>query len=286
MSDRTKRKITTVCALGLAAIAAWACSEKPGQRERNLVAVSVLPQAYFVERIARDSVDIEVMIPKGGDPHTYEPTMKQMEAVSKASLYVKVGHPAFDFEKAWLDKLLSHRKGLEVIDGSAGIESRQGDPHVWVSPKCVRAMARNIAAALVRLMPDRRAEFSRNLGEFTSEIDLLDARIKKSLAGVKRRRFYVVHPAWGTFASEYGLEQVAIERGHVEPSVGEVMEIISLSKKDGAGAIFTTPQASDEPAKLFARETGGRVVTVDPLDRDWLKNMRTVSDAIFEELSR
>ena len=68
------------------------CSGPAGEHASPVVVVSVLPQAYFVERIAGDLVEVAVMIPPGASPATFEPTMNQMRTVSGASVYVKVGH--------------------------------------------------------------------------------------------------------------------------------------------------------------------------------------------------
>jgi zinc transport system substrate-binding protein len=37
------------------------------------VTVSILPQKYFVEQIAKDYVNVNVMVVPGANQHTYEP---------------------------------------------------------------------------------------------------------------------------------------------------------------------------------------------------------------------
>jgi len=51
---------------------------------RRSVVVSIPPQAWLVRRIARDCVDVNVLIRPGQDPHTYEPTLKQMARLAEA----------------------------------------------------------------------------------------------------------------------------------------------------------------------------------------------------------
>ena len=247
-----------------------------------VVVVSVLPQAYFVERIAGDLVDVEVMIPPGASPATYEPTMEQMRAASDASVYVKVGHPGFPFERAWLDRLVGGR--TRVVDGSAGVARLEGDPHVWVAPANVRTMAANIERALAEVVPEHRATLEANLAAFEGDIDALDAELRGLLAPHRGERFFVFHPAWGYLAEEYGLVQVAVEHEHKSPSPAHLAEMIEEAREAGARVVFVQPQFPRTSAELIAREIGATVVTADPLARDWLANTREVGRRLAEAL--
>src|SRR4030042_203643 len=55
------------------------------------VVVSIPPQAEFVEKVGGDKVVVTIMVPPGANPHTYEPTPVQLEEVSRAQIYAKVG---------------------------------------------------------------------------------------------------------------------------------------------------------------------------------------------------
>ncbi|MCP4606149.1 MAG: zinc ABC transporter solute-binding protein [Proteobacteria bacterium] len=272
--------------LTIVAILFVTCSDISGKGKKPIVVVSVLPQQYFAERIAGDLIDVVVMIPPGANPAAYEPTMEHMMSLAKASLYIKVGHPSFPFEKAWLDKLLSYGNDLEVVDSSSGIQLLKGDPHVWVSPTCARFMATNITAALKKQIPSKKALFDTNLKRFINDIDTLDSELKEVISRIKKKSFYVSHPAWGYLAEEYGLEQVAIEHEHKEPSPHGLQEIVLRAQKDNTKVIFAQPQISQVSAELMARELGGRVVVVDPLSKDWLQGMRQLTAALDEALSQ
>lgn len=262
------------------------CGSGASLPQRPVVVVSVLPQAYFVERLAGDLVDIEVMIPPGASPSAYEPTIGQLRAMSAASLYVKVGHPNFPFERAWLDRLLSERNDLMVVDCAGDLKETNDDPHIWLSPGCVRAIAPKIAAALSDLLPARRPEFERSLQELLVDVDALDAEIHALLDPYAGRRILVFHPAWSYFTNEYGLEQIAIESEHKEPSPHELADLIDEARRAGFQVIFVQPQLSRRSAELVASELNAEVVVLDPLARDWLSNMRYVAETIEKGLSR
>ncbi|MCU0661769.1 MAG: zinc ABC transporter substrate-binding protein [Myxococcota bacterium] len=265
---------------------ASACGSEKGADERPIVVVTLLPQAYFVERLALDSVQVEVMIPPGAGHSTYEPTAGQLSALAQARLYVKVGHPSFTFETAWLDKVVRGSTQLRVVDSSVGVNRDDDDPHFWMAPDGARLMARNIAAGLALLLPEKASDISSNLAALEKDIDSLDAEIKGLLAGTVSKRFYVFHPAFGHFARQYGLEQVAIEHGHKEPSPDELRRVLQAAKADGAKAILVQPQYSKEAAGVVAAETGAPLVEVDPESRQWLASMRQAARAIAEALAK
>jgi zinc transport system substrate-binding protein len=244
----------------------------------------VVPQAYFVDKIAGDSVDVTVMIPPGASPATYEPTLEQIEAISRARLYIEIGHPHFPFEATWLDRLLRASRGVKVVDSSAGIElENDRDPHLWVSPRNVRVMARNIEAAMATAFPENAKAYRTNLQRFLTEIDALDAELGRILAPARGREFFVFHPAWGYLAAEYGLKQVAVEQQGKEPDARTVAELIKRARAKGVKVIFVQPQFSRASAELVAQEIGARVEVIDPLARDWAENLRVVARRIAAE---
>jgi zinc transport system substrate-binding protein len=241
-----------------------------------------VPQAFFVDRVAAGRVQVEVMIPPGASPATYQPTLEQMKAFSKASLYVKVGHPGFPFERTWLDRLLAERPGLTVLDAFAGLAPTQEDPHLWVSPRRARVMAREIAAALTRLLPQQESAFAANLQRLHAEIDALDLEIRRILADARGKSFLVFHPAWEAFARDYGLQQLAIERHGKEPDAKALADLIAQARAAGVKCIFVQPQFDPQSARTVARELGARIETLDPLAYDWPANLRRVAQALAD----
>lgn len=267
----------------LAVVGTLSGAASAGERAaRPIVVASVLPQKYLVERIADALVDVSVMIPPGASPETYEPTLSQMRQLSHAALYVKVGHPSFPFEAAWLDKLLASTPKLPVVDCSAHVERLEGDPHVWLAPRNVEQMAIQVEAALQKLLPQQRDELTANLAAFRREIDDLDRRIRGLLADRKGRAFLVFHPAWGYFAKAYGLRQIAIEHGYKEPDPHELALLIGRARKQHIRVVFVQPQFDAAPARTVAREIGARVEPLDPLAYDWPANLLHAARALAE----
>ena len=233
-----------------------------------------------MEQIAGDLVQVVVMVPPGANPATYSPTIHQIQALSDASLYFKVGHPGFAFESSWLDSMLEVKSGLEIVDGSQGSPCTAADPHLWVAPSSVRVMATSLALGLERIIPDQRETLRANLAAFERRIDAVDREIRETLGEHEGRGFLVFHPSWGCFAEEYGLEQIAIEHDGKEPSSHDLAALIADARNDGIRVVFVQPQHSERAAETVAQAIGGRVISADPLARDWAANLESFATAL------
>lgn len=250
------------------------------------ISVSVLPQACFVERVAGKHASVHVMIPKGASPETYEPTPQQLVALSDSRIYVKVGAPGLSFEEKYLRTLLDRNRKMTVVNMSEGLKLRKEDPHIWTSPSAVRIAAQNIAQSVTAADPVHREEYQRNLQAFLRDIDGLDREIRRSLAEKKGYAFMVYHPAWGYFADEYGLTQLAIEEEGKPVSAAHIRRMVDLARGKGIRAILVQKGFDTKSARAVAREIGGEVVETDPLERDWFFGMRTFSTVLSKALRK
>lgn len=256
----------------LLALLVCACGGPGRDAGPPVVAVSVLPQRTFVERIAGDRVRAVALIPPGASPASHEPTLADLRTLDRAILFVKVGHPAFPFEQAWLGPLLAERPELPVI-GWSGASADDEDPHVWLSPGRVRELCRAIELELGRLLPEHADEFAANRRAFEAELDALDAELRRLLAPRQGHRFLVLHPAWGHLASDYGLVQWSIERHGKKPDAATLAHLIEEARAARVATLFTQPQFDPAPAELLAQEIGARTQPLDPLAADWAPNL-------------
>jgi zinc transport system substrate-binding protein len=239
------------------------------------ISVSVLPQAFFVERVAGQRAAVHVMIPKGANHETYEPTPQQLVALSDSRIYVKVGAPGLPFEEKYLRTVLDRNRKLIVVGMSDGVTFRKEDLHVWTSPAAVRIAAGNIARALMAYDPAHREDYDSNLHAFLREIDALDGDIRRALDAKKGYAFMVYHPAWGYFADDYGIRQLAVEVEGKPVSAAHIRRMVDIAREKGIRAILVQKGFDTKSARTIAREIGGEVVETDPLERDWLAGMRT-----------
>ncbi len=275
------------------------CPQQEKKSNKINVVVSIMPLAEFAEKVGRDKASVSVMVPPGASPHTYEPTPGQLVKLSKAKLYVKVGSP-IEFELVWLDKILSANKDIFVVDVSYGIEFMNvvykhnheqnehhyigDDPHIWLSPKNAKIMVENIYNGFVSIDLDNKEYYLENKRSYLKELDELDLEIEVLLADKINRRFMVYHPSWAYFARDYNLEQIPIEKGGKEPTARSIQFLIEQARIQNIRVIFASPQFNTESAEVIAREIKGQVVLIDPLQKDYITNMKKIARVLSEAM--
>ncbi len=271
------------------------CS-KQALPEKPVIMVSILPQKYFVERIAGDKVDVKVMIPPGASPATYEPAPSDVINLHKTSAYFRIGYIGFELSK--MEDIGEMNKKMKIYDCSEGVELIYGDhdheeaehdneeddhghsgvnPHIWLSPKAVKIIADNILKGLEETDPGNIEFYRKNHQAFTSDLEKLDMEIRVMLKDVQNRKFIVYHPAWSYFAHDYGLEEIPVEINGKEPSAGAIKNLIDKARAEDIKVVFVQKQFNSKLAENIAAETGGRVIQLDPLEEKWFDNMIVIA---------
>lgn len=249
-----------------------------------VVAVSVPPQAYFVRQVGGERVDVVIAAPPGSSPHAFDPSPSQVARLSAARLYVATG---VEIEVQLLPRLRDTCPGLEIIGPRPSQGSDHGhetDPHIWLDPKRASEQAQLIADALAILDPDHAADYLARADDLTARLDTLDAELTAILAPVRGRDLVVAHPAFGHFASAYGLHQVAVEVGGHEPSPRRLAELLERVGSRGSRVLFIQPQFPLAAAKRMETAAGLRLEILDPLAEDYMQNMRAMARTILDAL--
>jgi zinc transport system substrate-binding protein len=255
-------------------------------RETIGVFVSIPPQAFFVRRIAGDAAQVGILVAKGQSPHTFDITPRQLAELHDADVYFSIGLP---FEQRLVEKLSAADTRLLIVDTSWNVprisvdgdeSSGLPDPHTWLDPLRAKIQAKNICDALVRVSPVRANTFRRNLATLERDLDALDVDLRHDLSSLRGRRLHVFHPAFGYFASAYGLTQVSVETGETEPGPRDVAAFVADARREGARVVFVEPQYSPRMARMIAEETGAQLVWADPLAEDYIANLRSIGEAV------
>ena len=262
--------------------------QKAGMAESNAkptVTVTIPPYQYFVEKIAGDKVDVNVMVSNGNNPETYEPNAQQMMELSNSALYLKVG--SIGFEQTWMKKLQDNAPDMKMIDTSVGIKSAQTpggniDPHVWMSCKNARIIASNMLKALCELEPENKTFFQKNYQQLLSSIDRQDSIIRKSFKDNPEmvRKFVIYHPILTYFARDYQLEQLAIEEEGREPSAAQLKSLIERARKQKIRYCLIQAEFANRNTTTFIKESQTKAMDINPLQADWANAMKEVSLAV------
>lgn len=292
MKRRYPLAFLLICgALAATAVAPTGCStaERPDART---MFVTIAPLRTLVETIVGDDFRVEVLVPDGASPETFEPTPRQFIALNEARKVFSVG--LLDFETALTARLadtsaLVHlARGIETIAGSCSHahpthrHAHGVDPHVWTSPRELGIMASNAYEAIRRTFPDS-AKYERNYLELKRRIEELDAETADRIARSGLRSFIVYHPALTYYARAYGLEQLAIESEGKEPSAQRLTELIRRARAEGVRRIFYQRQYPVTVVATVAEDIGATPVEFDPLREDPIANIRTITDLLTEE---
>ncbi len=271
---RASQGILLLISLALALSACGGTAESGKQNGRLRVVASITPLADFARQVGGNRVQVEVLVPAGASPHTYELTPAQLKAVTRARVLILNG-VGLEF---WADKVISSadNPNLMVVTASDGIkilagdeDSPGGNPHTWLSPLKAMFQVEKIRDAFAKADPAGAEVYRRNADKYLQELRALDQEIRREVAGFSSRRFIAFHAAWSYFAADYGLEEAGVveSRPGQEPSPAEIADIIRKAREIKARAIFAEPQFSSKAAETIADETGIRVLMLNPLGR-------------------
>ncbi len=263
--------------------------QKAGMAESNAkptVTVTIPPYQYFVDKIAEDKVDVNVMVSNGNNPETYEPYAQQMMELSKSALYLKVG--SIGFEQTWMKKLQDNAPDMKVIDTSVGIKPAKTpggniDPHVWMSCSNARIIASNILKALCNLEPKNKAFFEKNYLSLLKIIDKRDSTIREGFKNHPEmvRKFVIYHPILTYFARDYQLEQLAIEEEGREPSASQLKSLIERARKEKIKFCLIQTEFANRNTTTFIKESYTKPMDINPLQGDWNRAMQEAAAAVL-----
>ncbi|OGL73938.1 hypothetical protein A3C96_02695 [Candidatus Uhrbacteria bacterium RIFCSPHIGHO2_02_FULL_60_10] len=250
----------------------------PAAAPEKKVAATIFPLYDIVRQIAGERVQVRLIVPPGGSPHTYEPTPSDLRAIRRASAVYAIGHGLDD----WAASLAAAEPGLTRVvvdenitllpptvpfsDGATDEEAADFDPHYFLDDANGRLIAANIAADLSRRFPEDAAYFDARRQEFDAQMEETGRQIRNLLASVKNRHIIAMHDAWYYFSRAYGLTV----DGSFEPSAGReptpqyLAALGAAVKKAGVRTIYSEQQVSSAALESFARDYNLNIAVLDP----------------------
>ena len=260
------------------------------------VTVSIPPQKYIADKLSEGKIKVNVMVPKGSDPHIFSPKASQIKQLADSALYLAIGFP---FEDSMLPQISKSYKNLLIIKTQEGvnlfsedegylpavqtdgkntkkthIEETHPDPHIWTSPKQMIKIAENTFNALVKADPVNRAVYEKNCAALLADIRTADNKFNDLFNNTRiSGKFLVYHPAWSYFARDYGLKQYAIEVEGKPPKAKELKAIIEKARAENIKVFLAQPQHSANTANNIAKELGIKIYSIDILDENWMDIM-------------
>ncbi len=259
---------------------------------KQIITVSIAPFSYFVNSIAGDDFDVNIMVPPGANPHIYEPAPGQIDRLRKSAAYISNGY--LGFETTWLEKFYGINPEMKRVDLSHGIELIEpehhhdgghvegADPHYWVSPANALIMAATVRDLLINLAPDNRQKYEKNCEELVVRIGELDQKARDLFSSSRGKAFVIYHPNLAYLARDYGLEEVAVENEGKEPNPAQMKNLIDRIRMENLKIILVQKEFDTKNSKAIAGETGAGIVIIDPLAEDWYKAVNDIIEALNE----
>ncbi|MEV8513566.1 metal ABC transporter substrate-binding protein [Dactylosporangium sp. NPDC051484] len=243
-------------------LAGCAGPAKPADGRIRVVA-AFYPLQFISEQVGGDRVAVENLTRAGAEPHDLELRPSQLAGLEDAGLvvYLRGFQPAVD-EAIDLQR---HDKTFDV----AGVEPlRDADPHVWLDPLRLAAIADRLAGRLAALDPadaDAIRARAATLGERLRE---LDAEFSRGLAHCARRDVVTSHGAFGYLTARYDLVQVPVTglNPDEEPGPQRVRDVARLARERGVTTIFFESLVSPKLSETIAKEIGAKAAVLDPLE--------------------
>lgn len=304
------KKLLTVAAAGTLLLGGCANNEESGASEETNDQLTVYASTFALKSIAEeiggDRVQVEMVIPPGADPHTYEPTSRQMTQIAEADLFLTVGHDLEPYvesmEKSLANEDVSFVKTAENVtlldadktvhvhgedehahgedehaheedehaheEDAHGHSHGQYDPHVWLDPMNAVSMAEAVEAAFADQAPDYKDEFADRLSAFKEEAEALDAELQAAVDGGSKKQLLVTHAAYGYMADRYGFEQLPIAglTPSEEPSQQALKRVIEEARAHDLTHIAFEDTVTPKVAEVVKNEIGAETVTIYNLE--------------------
>lgn len=181
------------------------------------VVTTIFPEYDITRAIAKDKVDLELMIKPGVDVHSFTPTPQDIKTVQNSDIFVYGGT---EHDK-WVENLtksidMKNKKVVKLVDGIQQLEEesvdgmkhehhhddkkedehnhdhkhekedehdhkdeseKELDPHYWTSPKNAIQMVKTITNALVEKDSDNAEFYKENAKNYIKQLEDVDKEL-------------------------------------------------------------------------------------------------------------
>jgi zinc transport system substrate-binding protein len=293
--------LVALAAAAAVALGAGACGSGGAvagpPRGKVAVTASFYPLQYVAQRVGGDAVQVRNLTKPGAEPHDLELTPRDVAALSKADVvvFLRGFQPAVDDAVATagprtvFDAAASARLDLTytpIEDGNAHKdEAGAADPHFWLDPTRLAAVATALTERLATAAPAHAADFRANDAALQADLRELDTALAAGLRHCASTDLVTSHNAFGYLAERYGLHQVGLTglTPESEPAGRHLAAVSDFVRRSKVRTIYYETLVSPRVAQTVAGTTGVRTAVLDPLEglddrsagADYLQVMRS-----------
>ena len=249
-----------------------ACQTTVQVEDKPQIMVSLFPQYDIIRQIAQDKVDVELFLPAGSEPHSYEPSASTLMKIVEADLFVY----SSDELEPWVKRLVEGNasENLIVLDASNGItllEADHGhegededeeelafDPHYWLDPQNMIIMSESIRDALIEIDPENEAFYIENANSYIASLKELDSNWQDLFDRAQLNQIiYGGHFAFGYLSHRFGLEILSPYSGYApdaEPSAQALAGLMDVLAEKEINVIFYEELIDPRVARIIAEQ--------------------------------
>jgi zinc transport system substrate-binding protein len=291
----------------------------PGSADRPSVVTAFYPLQWLTEQVGGSAVNVSSLAPKGAEPHDLTLDAKGLERLRDADVVVYLGEDFQPEVQKAIDQLPASVKRVDALaapgvdllavpagkedddhehthdhehDHDHGDEHGAHDPHVWLDPIRMQAVARAIGAALGDVDSAKSSVFSANVTSVESRLGALNASTASKLGNCKQRTVVTGHAAFQYFTGRYGLQQLSITgiSPDEEPNPKKLQEISAAAKSAGATTVYFEDALPSKLSETVASEIGAKTdllsaLEFQPESGDYLTAMDQNADRLMKGLS-
>ncbi|UVK88554.1 zinc ABC transporter substrate-binding protein [Pseudomonas sp. B21-051] len=259
-----------------------------GSAQAEVKVLTSIKPLQLIAAAVQDGVAIpEVLLPPGASPHNYALRPSDVRKVQSVDLLYWIGP---DME-GFLPRVLNGRTLPSVaVQDLPGMKLRRFaedshshaedadehdhdhrpgtlDAHLWLSPVNARVIADKMATDLSAADPANAERYQSNAKAFDERLDALDARLKKRLASVEGKPYFVFHEAFDYFEDAYGLKHTGVfsVAAEVQPGAQHVAAMRKRLQEVGKTCVFSEPPLRPRLAETLVAGLPVKLAELDAL---------------------
>jgi len=282
--------------------------------DKLTVVTTLFPQYDFVKQIAKDKVNVVLLLPPGVESHSFEPTPRDLVTISNSDVFIYTG----PFMEPWADRILKSvvSPDLTVLDlfGTLNIkemiaEEHEGlleneqihdalkghdhsyDPHMWLDLEVSMSIVNSIAELLVQEDPENAEFYMANAKEYTAKLQDLDDRYFDAVFSAERLSMVF----GGRFAYAYFVRRYFIEyeaayascSAQSEPSVQAIAHILEYIEENEIPVVYYEELVDPKVAQSIADQSGTKMLlfhTAQNVSKEELESGITFIDIMEKNL--
>lgn len=271
--------ITLIILFSISGCSAENIPEKSSSDKLKVV-TTIFPPYDFVREIGKDKVAVSMLLPPGGEVHSFEPTPKNIIEIQDCDIFIYVGGESDEWVKGVLDSLDTSNikiislmdlvnvveeelvEGMQEEDGELEEDEPAYDEHVWTSPKNAKAIVTAISSQLQASDEKNKDFYSENTENYLKELDNLDHAVTEIVNNAERKTIvFADRFPFRYLADHYGLEYFAAFPGcssETEASAGTIAFLIDKIKEEEIPVIFHIEFSNEQIADIISEAAGAK----------------------------